>query len=55
MSPKSAKRFPDKLMREGASMSPKSAKRFSDELMRTGGMIEVMLSGQLSGTVLPWE
>jgi hypothetical protein len=62
MSPKSAKRFSDKLMREGTSMSPKKpapdlirgAKRFSDKLMREGSTIEVMLSGRLSGTVLPW-
>ena len=33
MSPKSANRFPDKLMLKQMSMSPKSVKRFSDKLM----------------------
>ena len=33
MSPKSAKRFSDKLMFSKEGMSPESAKRFSDRLM----------------------
>jgi hypothetical protein len=34
MTPKSAKRFLDQVMRNTDRMTPKSAKRFSDQVMR---------------------
>jgi hypothetical protein len=34
MTPKSAKRFSDRVMRNTDRMTPKSAKRFSDQVMR---------------------
>jgi polyhydroxyalkanoate synthesis regulator phasin len=50
MTPKSAKRFSDQVMRKIKRMTPKSAKRFSDQVMRK---IKRMIAGQCSEKVAP--
>ena len=50
MTPKSAKRFSDQVMRQENRMTPKSAKRFSDRVMRQGNRMTPKSAERFSRT-----